>query len=563
MAIEQDNLTAKQQDYAIFLPAISSFYGIFIGKQRRWDYVDPARIPVPEMENLNWLNKDKSLFPYKWSLYSAGHANLNVNKDDPKELMVRERDRENTWLLGDSGGFQIGKGVWSGEWRPPQSKAVQDKMADCKSRGAEVRTKKVKDKATGKMVDKEYTVDLAKEYQQLIDAAQKKREQVLTWMDTYMDYGMILDIPGWVFREKNGPERTGIESYQDAVDATRYNNEYFMQNRNGNCKFLNVLQGENHTQADDWYDQMKEFCDPVKYPDTHFNGWAMGGQNMCDVHLILKRLVALKFDNLLQEGIHDCMHFLGTSKLEWATLLTDIQRAVRKYVNPNFQITFDCASPFLCTANGQVYCEIDIEHDKKWSYRMTESIDDRTYATDTKPYGKAMVEYGYCKKFDESPVSKMLKLNDINKYKPGEVSAYTGKETKTSWDSFSYCLLMAHNVWTHITSVQEANRQYDKGIRPGMLINKPKKQTTNDNAAKELVSQFNFLEIDDTVSNVQGADTVYFRDIVDEIFSQTDRQQALDTVEKYSDFYKKIPGTRGYTGENTLNVNTQFDKIME
>jgi hypothetical protein len=122
---------------------------------------------------------------------------------------------------------------------------------------------------------------------------------------------------------------------------------------------------------------------------------------------------------------------------------------------------------------------------------------------------------------------------------------------------------MAHNVWTHITSVQEANRQYDKGIRPGMLIDKPKKQTTNDNAANELVSQFNFLEIDDTISNVQGADTVYFRDIVDEIFSQTDQQQALDTVEKYSDFYKKIPGTRGYTGENTLNVNTQFDKITE
>ena len=237
MTIEQDNLTAKQQDYAIFLPAISSFYGIFIGKQRRWDYVDPARIPVPEMENLNWLNKDKSFFPYKWSLYSAGHANLNVNKDDPKELMVRDRDRENTWLLGDSGGFQIGKGVWSGEWRPPQSKAVQDKMAECKRLGTETRTKQVKNKATGEMIDKEYTVDLAKEYQQLIDAAQKKREQVLTWMDTYMDYGMILDIPGWVFREKNGPERTGIETYQDAVDATRYNNEYFMKHRTGDCKF--------------------------------------------------------------------------------------------------------------------------------------------------------------------------------------------------------------------------------------------------------------------------------------------------------------------------------------
>jgi hypothetical protein len=48
--------------------------------------------------------------------------------------------------------------------------------------------------------------------------------------------------------------------------------------------------------------QMKHFCDPAVYPDRHFDGWGMGGQNMCDVHLILNRLVALRYDNLLQPG---------------------------------------------------------------------------------------------------------------------------------------------------------------------------------------------------------------------------------------------------------------------
>ena len=33
--------------------------------------------------------------------------------------MIRNRDRENTWLLGDPGGFQIGKGVWEGDWKDP------------------------------------------------------------------------------------------------------------------------------------------------------------------------------------------------------------------------------------------------------------------------------------------------------------------------------------------------------------------------------------------------------------------------------------------------------------
>jgi hypothetical protein len=163
---------------------------------------------------------------------------------------------------------------------------------------------------------------------------------------------------------------------------------------------------------------------------------------------------------------------------------------------------------------------------------MTESLDDRKYSADTRPYGQAMVDEGFCKKFDESPVSKMLKLNDINKYKPGELSAYTGKETKTSWDSFSYCLLMAHNVWTHITSVQEANRQYDKGIVPGMLVQ-------------------------------EDFDRVYFRDLVDEIFSKTDKQEALDLIEDYSDYWMSIIGTRGYVGKKAKNANTQFEALFD
>ena len=90
----QDNLTAKQLNYAIFLPALSGFYSSYIGKQRGGVHVDPARMPanIQDMEMLNWLNDQKALFPYKWSLYSAGHANLDINKHDWAEDMVRNRD---------------------------------------------------------------------------------------------------------------------------------------------------------------------------------------------------------------------------------------------------------------------------------------------------------------------------------------------------------------------------------------------------------------------------------------------------------------------------------------
>ena len=100
-----------------------------------------------------------------------------------------------------------------------------------------------------------------------------------------------------------------------------------MASRSGDLKILNVLQGSNHTEADHWYDLMKDFCSDQH--DRPFDGWGMGGQNMCDVHLVLKRLVTLIHEGLLEKGQHDWMHFLGTSKLEWACLLTDIQRSVR------------------------------------------------------------------------------------------------------------------------------------------------------------------------------------------------------------------------------------------
>jgi len=516
--IEQDNLTAKQKDYAVFLPAISGFYATFIGKQRdlvNGPYVDPARMPagIPDMEMMNWLNDQKGLFPYKWSLYSGGHANLDLNKQDWSEDMVRNRD-PNTLMLGDSGGFQIAKGLWEGDWKAGSG----------------------------------------------CPKAQKKRDAVLKWLDGVADYGMILDIPTWVIHDKKASAACQITTLQEAVDATKYNNDYFMKHRkgvkNGGAKFLNVLQGANHADADRWYELMKDYCDPAVYPDTHFNGWSMGGQNMCDVHLVLRRLVALRHDGLLKEGIHDWMHFLGTSKLEWAVLLTDIQRAVRKYVNPAFTISFDCASPFLATANGQVYHHIDLPHNEKWCYRMSPIVDDKKFSTDTRTYRDGVLAEGFVKHFDESPISKHLKMKDICIYKPGvrktdaELNGEIfdpnnmahfhtapdlnkiGKNGKTSWDSFSYALLMGHNVWMHLEAVQRANREYDNGSWPAMMWN-------------------------------QNGDHARFKDIVDAIFATPDRAEAEAIIEHYDRYWMDIVGTRGFKGKKAKNAMSMFNNLFD
>jgi hypothetical protein len=240
--------------------------------------------------------------------------------------------------------------------------------------------------------------------------------------------------------------------------------------------------------------------------------------------------------------------------LEWAVLLTVIQRAVRKYVNPAFTISFDCASPFLATANGQVYYENTFEHDSKWSYRMAPSADDKKYATDTRKWSDGIVADGVYPRWEDSPLSSLFVMKDICIYragtpKPGVVLTEenfrdpdlydvlpdvnkNGKWGKTSWDSFSYALLMGHNVWMHLTAVQEANRRFDAGEHPAMMQR-------------------------------QGGDYAKFEDIVENIFAAPTREESEAIIKEYSNYWMEIVGTRGNKGKKTMNASTQFNALFE
>jgi len=488
----ENEFTTFNKNHAIFLPAISSFYATFIGKQRFGEYIAHSRIPKSfkhGVESINFLNKDEGIFYYPYALYSAGHAKLDLNKVEHKEDMIRNRDRSSSLLVGDSGGFQIGKGVWEGDWTD----------SNCPK-------------------------------------ASKQRETVLHWLEGISDYAMCLDIPVWTRYTEKARKTTKVKTYQDAVNGTKINNEYFIKNRHGNTKFLNVLQGENHTEAEDWYEQMKQYCDPKKYKTNHFNGWAMGGQNMCDLHLALKRVITLKFDGLLEKGVHDWMHFLGTSRLEWAMALSDIQRAVRKYHNSNFTISYDCASPFLATANGRIYTSLDLNPGEKWIYRMEFGPDNKKYATDNRKFSQALLEDLKRKKttidnFIDSPVTEDLLISDVCIYKEGDVNKI-GKEGKTSWDSFSYAIQMAHNVWMHLMAVRLANELYDSGTYPTMLV-------------------------EDSISQLM------MKDLITEAIRIDSKPKALKFLDDHSKFWMRLVGTRGFSGKKAMNATTQFNNLFE
>ena len=485
------NLTPLQKDYAVYLPAISSFYSTYVAKQRLEEFVPNDRIPKGfdrGIEGMNFLNPEEGYFTYKYALYSAGHAQLDLQKSMIQESMIQQRDRPNTMILGDSGGYQIGKGVLKFDWLNFEGKE-----------------------------------------------ANKVRQQILEWLELTADWSMMLDVPTWACDHIHSP-KTGLKTFEDCLDKTRFNNEYFLKNRLGHTKFLNVLQGSDWETAEKWYNGVKEFSDNSVWGDKAAEGWAFGGANMCKMHITLKRLMTLREHGLL-EG-KNWIHFLGTAQLDWSCFLTSIQRQIRKHINPNLTISFDCASPFIATAHGLVYT--NAQHvNKRWSIIMDKAPDNKALSGSEIPFPF------------ESELGRRLVIGDTCYYAPGMLNKI-GKEGKTSWDSFSYALMMGHNVYCHIAAVQRANQLMDietQKAQPNWRHWRKLKDSDNSDQYSEWVPR----------------NILYFDRFVKELFETKTLDEAFKMIEDASSFLKDLEGKRlqgGYE-ENYFNRLIEVEEVTK
>ena len=161
---------------------------------------------------------------------------------------------------------------------------------------------------------------------------------------------------------------------------------------------------------------------------------------------------------------------------------------------------------------------------------MLPSLDNKKYAKDTRLFQEVVVQDKHFESFTTSPLMDGVEVKDICIYGPGDLNKI-GKEGKTSWDSFTYAIMMGHNVWLHLNSVQEANRQYDSGLCPAMLVD-------------------------------EKFERVYFKDVVDAIFSATDQETALAIIDGFDKFWQAIPGTRGAIGKKTVNASGKFSEFF-
>jgi len=516
------NLTPLQKDYAVYLPAISSFYSTYIAKQRLEEFVSKDRIPKGfdrGIEGMNFLNPEEGYFTYKYGLYSAGHAQLDLNKSMTQESMIQQRDRGNTMILGDSGGYQIGKGVLKFDWLDFE--------------GA---------------------------------SANKTRKQILEWLELTADWSMMLDVPTWACDHIHAP-KTGLKTFQDCLEKTRFNNDYFLQNRLGQTKWLNVLQGSDWDTAEKWYNGVKEFSDPKgPYAGKEAEGWAFGGANMCKMPITLKRLITMRDEGMLTNK--NWIHFLGTAQLDWSCYLTLIQRQIRKHINEEITISFDCASPFIATAHGLVYT--NAQHTpKRWSVIMDKAPDNKALSGND-------IQFPF-----ESEVGRRLTMEDIAYYNLGvrKTDAELGVDgkgkqikfdhlnsehynivprknkldkipNKTSWDSFAYALMMGHNVECHIVAVQRAQQLMDIELA---RFN-PSWRLSGVEGKKE-------KEYSDWVPRR----ILYFANFIEELFNTKTKAEAFQMIDDGLTFLQSLEGARLQGGPADNNFNELFtydDKPM-
>jgi hypothetical protein len=520
MSKQQVNLTPLQKDYAVYLPAISSFYSTYVAKQRLGEFVPTDRIPKGfdrGIEGMNFLNPEEGYFTYKYGLYSAGHAQLDLTKSLEQESMIQQRDRNHTMILGDSGGYQIGKGVLKFDWLDFEGKE-----------------------------------------------ATKTRQKILEWLEVTADWSMMLDVPTWACDHIHSP-KTGLKTFDDCLDKTRYNNDYFLMNRMGQTKWLNVLQGSDWDTAEKWYAGVKEFSDPAgKYAGREAEGWAFGGANMCKMDITLKRLMTLREDGLLKGK--NWIHFLGTAQLDWSCYLTLIQRQIRKHINEELTISFDCASPFIATAHGLVYTNA-VHTPKRWSVIMDKAPDNKALSGSDIPFpfessiGRrltmadiAYYDLGERKTDAELNGAKFDHLNPDHYHVVPRLNKLGKIPNRTSWDSFAYALMMGHNVECHIVAVQRAQQLMD------IEIAKVKDRLTWKQWKKVKGS-----DMSDEHSDWVPRNILYFSSLVEDLFNTKTKAEAFEMIEKAGPFLRSLEGARlqGGPAQNTFGSLFEVEQVTK
>lgn len=125
---------------------------------------------------------------------------------------------------------------------------------------------------------------------------------------------------------------------------------------------------------------------------------------------------------------------------------------------------------------------------------------------------------------------------------------------KTSWDSFSYALMMGHNVYCHIVAVQRAQQLMDIELAKtsGKLNWRYwKKVKSND--------------MSDEHSDWVPRNVLYFANFVEELFNTKTKAEAFEMIEQAIPFLKSLEGARlqGGPAQNKFNSLFEIEEVTK
>ena len=375
---------------AVYLPAVNSGYIASANKRLPKGRRFPEGLTPSDL--IFW--EDNNLWHYPFLLHSIGQYRVGAR---PSTLLDKV-NRRKSLLVGDSGGYQIGKGTLLGLQyvkRGPM-KASDAIAAWRKERVA--------------------------------------RNWIKDWLSQQCDYGMTIDMPLWATSQSGSRSPFHRCSSQQLMAMTNQNLRLIDSFSPARAKWLNVVQGgETYLDTIDWYHTVKWF---------QRGGWALAGSAGVAGGLVnfLMTVLFMRDEDAFRPG-QDWLHVLGVSTPLWAIVLTAVQQQLRRQ-NSSLTVSFDSSSPFLLGGRFEQAClRPKLTNDKgTWAMSVDRAPQRPAYAkeTCTKPFP-----------YPHSPLGKVLKLNELN--------VKEGMWEPRQFDSLSNALLVNHNIWTHLDAFSRAN----------------------------------------------------------------------------------------------------------
>ena len=388
------NLSAAYEDYAIYLPSLQQGYAAYplreLGTTRQGEVPNGLAL-----RDLDFLNSASEFWTCKYVLYSAGQFNSSTIST-PDIVSTR---RQNTVVIGDSGGFQIGTG---------KLPAIRG-WVDFKNDPQAIYRKWVRERGI--------------------------RDTILRWLDRYCDYAMTLDMPLWVLHDRKSKTSPFLNlTAQQLIELSVENLRYFADKRGAatgaRAKYLNVLQDAGDGTGEAWYAAVKDF---------DFEGWAFGGETKSGLEPILKWIRILRDDKKLDTA--EWLHVLMASPPKHAVYLTAIQRILRKQLGNSIRVSYDSSSPFQSAGVRQKIAKVPNLTNalRTWSIPMQDFPQSPRYQQhQTIEYVQAC----------PSPITEKFSINDMHSER--------GEFAQTFLSTAGVHLLTNHNLYVYHKTAHEA-----------------------------------------------------------------------------------------------------------